>query len=252
MLLVLDVGNTNITFGLYDDGNLIKTFRLETNKNFTTEEYTKKISDLLSKYSIKFCIIGSVVDELNIILKNVCDKIFNINSLVFNSTLKTGIILDVAEPHKVGADRIANAYASYKLYPQPSIVIDLGSATTFDIISADGKFLGGIIMPGINMQLNSLCEKTSKLPKIEIEEIDNTIGIDTKSCILSGVIRGHVCAIEGLIGQCEKELGQKATIVITGGVSPLILKYLKRKVDYVNADLTLQGLYFLYKLNNKK
>lgn len=251
MLLVLDIGNTNITLGLYDDENLIKTFRLETNKNSTTEEYSKKISNLLSEYPIKSCIIGSVVDDLNIILKNACDKVFNINSLVFNNTLETGIALDVAEPHKVGVDRIANAYASYKLYPQPSIVIDSGSATTFDIISADGRFFGGIIMPGINMQLNSLCEKTSKLPKIEIEEIDNTIGTDTKSCILSGVIRGHVCAIEGLIEQCEKELGQKATVIITGGISPVILKYLKRKIDYMNETLTIEGFKLLYKLNNK-
>ena len=251
MFLVLDVGNTNITFGLYDGENFIKTFRLETNKNFTTEEYAEKISSLLSEYPIKFCIIGSVVDELNDVLKRACDSIWNINSLIFDNTLKTGVILDVSEPHKVGADRIANAYASYKLYPQPSIVIDSGSATTFDIISADGKFFGGIIMPGISMQLNSLCEKTSKLPKIEIEEIDNTIGTDTRSCILSGVIRGHVCAIEGLIEQCEKELGQKATIVLTGGISPLILKYLNRKVDYVNENLTIEGFKLLYKLNSK-
>lgn len=250
MLLVLDIGNTNITLGIYDRDKLVKTLRLETDKRLTETDYSKKIKELLSGFSFDSCIIGSVVDELNDVLKKACDSVLGINSLIFKNNLKTGVLLDVAEPQKVGADRVANAYASLKLYPQPSIVIDSGSATTFDIISADGKFFGGIIMPGINMQLNSLCEKTSKLPKIEIEEIDKVIGVDTKTCILSGVIRGHVCAIEGLIEQCEKEMGQKVTVVATGGVSSLILKYMNRNVDYINDNLTLEGFKYLYELNN--
>ena len=120
-----------------------------------------------------------------------------------------------------------------------------------DILSKEGKFFGGIIMPGIEMQLNSLFEKTSKLPKFEVEEVVLVIGRDTKTCILSGVIRGHACAIEGLITQCEEEIGQKITVIATGGLSSLVSKYMARKIDYYEPNLTLEGFKLFYELNNK-
>ena len=226
MLLIVDIGNTNITCGIYQDENLVNTFRMDSDKTKNINEYINDLKIKTNNYNITDCFIGSVVDELNQTIKLACDNVFNTNSFIFNEKSKTGITLDVAKPETVGADRIANAFGAYKKYSNACIVIDSGSATTFDIISSDGKFFGGIIMPGIEMQLNSLCEKTSKLPKIEIENIDSAIGRNTKTCILSGVIRGHACAIEGLIKECEKEMNEKPTIVATGGLSSLVSKYM--------------------------
>lgn len=251
MLLVIDIGNTNITLGIYEQENLVKIFRLTSNTNKSIEYYKKSILEYTKAYDITDCIIASVVDGFDLKIKKTCDEIFGIDSFIFNSACKTGVFVTSENLKSVGVDRIANAYASYLLYPQPSIVVDVGSATTFDIVSCEGAFIGGLIMPGINMQLNSLCEKTSKLPKIEIEEVDNVIGTDTKSCILSGVIRGQACAIEGLIEQCEKELKQKVTLISTGGLNSYIVKYMNKKIDYINSELTLLGLKKLYELNVK-
>ena len=249
MLLVLDVGNTNITLGVYNQDKIVETFRLVSEKEFSVEDYEKSLKDILSNYVISKCIIGSVVEELKVVLKNACDRAFGVETLVFESYLKTGVEFDVAKPEAVGADRIANAFAAKKLYSTPCVVVDLGSATTFDILSKDGKFFGGIIMPGINMQLVTLYEKTSKLPKIEPEKSPFAIGTDTKTCILSGVIRGQACAIEGLISQCEKEIGEKVAVVATGGLSSLVSEYMTRKFDDINPNLTLEGFKLLYELN---
>ena len=157
--------------------------------------------------------------------------------------------MKLKNPKEAGADRIANACGAYMLYSKPTIIVDLGTATTFDIIDKHGDFVGGVIMPGLNLQLRALNKSTSKLPKIEADEVDKAIGDNTADAILSGVIRGSACAIEGLIEECEKELGAKALIVATGGYSGLISKYMKRQFDFVNPYLTLEGLRFLYELN---
>lgn len=251
MILVLDIGNTNITCGIYQDEKLVNSFRLLSDKTKNIDYYINELKNHTNNYKITECFIGSVVDELNHTLKLACDKTFSIDSYIFNSNSKSGLVLEVEKPESVGADRIANAYAAYKKYATSCIVIDMGSATTFDVISKEGKFIGGIIMPGIEMQLNSLCEKTSKLPKIGIEPIDSVIGYDTKTCILSGVIRGHACAIEGLIEECKKELGEKIIVIATGGLSSLISKYLDQNFDYIEPDLTLEGFLELHRLNRK-
>lgn len=252
MLLVVDIGNTNITLGVYDSNKIKSTFRIPTEKSFSTDMYKKQLFDLLKDFKITKCVVVSVVEELDFILKKSCDEIFNIETFLFTADSKTGVLLDVEQPSSVGADRIANACAAYKKYKTPCIIIDSGTATTFDIISEDGRFFGGVIMPGIGLQLKSLCEKTSKLPLIQPEEINNVIGFNTKTCILSGVIRGHACAIDGLISECEKEIGQSATIIATGGLSSLISKYMKRKIDYIDSNLTLDGIKILYEINVNK
>ena len=135
MLLVLDIGNTNITLGLYNGDELVETFRLISDKSLSAEDYFNSLKKILPNYEISKCIIGSVVKELDDILKKACDRAFNVQSLIFDSSLNTGVVLDVSKPETVGADRIANAYATKKLYSTPCIVVDLGSATTFDILS---------------------------------------------------------------------------------------------------------------------
>ena len=150
---------------------------------------------------------------------------------------------------EVGADRIANAAGAYILYKKPTIVVDFGTATTFDIINSDGEFIGGIIAPGLKLQMNVLNKFTSKLPRIDVAISSKAIGHNTVDAILSGVIRGAGCMIDGLVKQCEKELGQKAVLVATGGYSGLIANYLERPFDYINPTLTLEGLRHLYNLN---
>jgi len=249
MLLVVDVGNTNITFGIFENDGLIEVLRLSTDKNLPEKEYKSSIQTLCSKYRIKNCVIGSVVDELSLKIKNACDAIFNVNSFLIDDSINLGMKIDLKNPKEVGADRIANAYGAKNKYKLPAIVIDIGTATTFDIISKNGDFLGGIIMPGLNLQFKSLYSNTSKLPQLQVNFSQKAIGKSTEDAILSGIMRGTACAIEGLINQCELELGERVTIIATGGDSNIISEYMRRKFDYTDMFLTLEGLKMLYELN---
>lgn len=249
MLLSVDIGNTNITLGIFDKDKLVKTLRLTSDKNLNQNEYEILFETLLKDYKITECVIGSVVEELSQKIQYTCDKIFNIKSVLINSEVDLGLKILLQNPKEVGADRIANAYGAKIKYPLPAIIVDIGTATTFDIVSKNGEFLGGVIMPGLNLQLKALSTNTSKLPKIEAKISEKAIGNSTENAILSGVIRGSASAIEGLIHQCELELGQKATVIATGGHSRLIFEYMFRRFDYVNPSLTLEGLKLLYELN---
>ena len=250
MLLAADIGNTNITLGVFDNDTLAGTFRLESNKNMDSEDYEQLLSSMLEDFKITECAIASVVDELSHIFKTACDNSFGIKSFVFNPDSEKGLKIALDNPSEVGADRIANALAAKTLYPLPAIVVDIGTAASFDIVSKDGEFLGGVIMPGLNLQFKSLGTNTSKLPEIDAGLSERAIGKSTKTAIMSGVVRGSACAIEGLIHQCELELGEKATIIATGGHSSLISQYMFRSFDYINPILTLQGIRYLYKLNH--
>ena len=249
MLLVVDIGNSNITLGLYDGDELKKTFRFISDITLPETDYEEEFKRTFNDYKIDGCIISSVVEELNKRIINICQKLFGIKPLLLNHETDTGIVIDTENPSSVGADRIANVSIAYKMYKGPVIVVDIGTATTFDIVSKDGRFFGGVIIPGLRMQLKSLNINTSKLPQVEIKPSENAIGTDTESCILSGVIRGSAYAIKGLIEQCEKELGEKATIVATGGYSKLLAEYIPSVFDHINPNLTLDGLRDIYYRN---
>ena len=252
MLLVVDIGNTNITLGVFENENLLKTFRLISDKNVSQKDYETMFKDVISSYDIKHCVIASVVEELNLIIKKTCDNVFSVDSYLINKTSDFGMKIKLPNQAEVGIDRLANAYGAKLKYKLPLIVVDIGTATTFDIVSKEGDFIGGVIMPGINLQLQSLNINTSKLPQVSIRKVENAIGDSTENAILSGVIKGSACAIEGLINQCEMELQEKATIVATGGQSSLLSEYLNRKFDYIDPDLTLFGIKNIYKLNYEK
>lgn len=250
MLLTADIGNTNITLGLFDGDALVEKFRLASDKDLSQEEYEVLLKTLCKPFKINGCIIASVVDELSKKFKSSVDNVFKIKSIMVTNELKTGVKIALENPKEAGADRIANACGAFMLYKRPCIVVDFGTATSFDVVNNQGEFIGGIIAPGLNLQMKVLNKFTSKLPKIDVAVSDKAIGNSTSEAILSGVIRGSACMIEGLIEQCEKELNSKATLISTGGYSGLISSYLKRPFDFINPTLTLEGLRFLYDLNS--
>lgn len=254
MILVADIGNTKISLGLYKKGLLKDLFSFVYPKNISTENLVNNLEKFIQKVHIENCIISSVVEELTEPVKASILQLYGVESIILNTDLNLGINLKVQEPEKLGTDRIANAYAASKLYNErPLIVVDSGSATTFDIIDKDNKFIGGLIMPGLDMQLKSLYEKTSKLPELKLSMVDKVqtvINNDTQNSILSGVVIGHAQAIQGLITICEKELQSKAYIVGCGGNAILLSKYMNyRKFDIINPNLTLDGIYMIYELN---
>ena len=249
MLLTADIGNTNITLGLFDGNSYVNEFRLASDRDLSGEEYEILLKSLFKDYAIDGCVIASVVEELNLKFKRAVDNVFGFKSVFVDSDINLGIKILTDNPREVGADRLANAVAASRNYEGAVIVIDFGTATSFDVINSKHEFLGGVIAPGINTQVKCLKSSTSKLPKIDVSISPRAIGHNTTDAILSGVIRGTACMVDGLVEQCEKELGEKATVVATGGYCGLIANYLKRPFDDVNPILTLEGLRLIYGLN---
>ena len=249
MLLTADIGNTSITLGLFEEDALVEEYRLASDKDLSLEEYEVLLKTLFKDFTVDGCIISSVVEELTQKFKTAVDNVFKLNSIILSTEINTGVKIVLDNPQEAGADRIANAAGAYVLYKHPVIVVDFGTATTFDIVNTNGEFVGGIIAPGLNLQLKALNKFTSKLPRIEVALSNSAIGHNTSDAILSGVLRGSAGMIDGLIEQCEKELGEKAVIVATGGYSGLVANYLKRHFDFINPTLTLEGLRYLYQIN---
>ena len=253
MLIAIDIGNTNITIGIFNNDKIVDSWRLSTDITRTEDEYGIFIKNILltTKYAeyIDSAVISSVVVPLTKKIEIALKKYLNISPLVITHKIKTGITLKTDNPAQIGADRISNAAAAIRLYAAPVIVVDFGTATSFDIVDKDKQFIGGIITAGMKIQAEALSAKTSKLPQINIETCEHVIGRNTIEAMLSGIVRGHAAMIDGLITECEKELGQKATIIATGGYSSIIGNYLKRQFDDINPNLTLIGENILYNLN---
>ncbi len=253
MLLTIDIGNTNITLGVFDGDTIVHSWRLATDIKRTEDEYGVFLKNLLRETNldtkITYAIVSSVVVQLTERIEIALKKYLGINSLTISHKLKTNIVLKTDNPSQIGADRIANACAAAHLYSSPAIVVDFGTATSFDIVNGKKEFIGGIITAGMKIQAEALSSRTSKLPKLNIEAPEHAIGRNTIDAMLSGIVRGHVAMIDGLIYECEKELGEEATIIATGGYSSVISQYLRRKFDYINPDLTLIGAKLLFDLN---
>ena len=253
MLLTIDIGNTNITLGVFDNNDIIQSWRLATDEKRTEDEYGVFLKNLLKEKNLDTkvtdAVISSVVVQLTERIEIALKKYLGINSLIVSHKIKTNIVLKTDNPSQIGADRIANACAAAHLYSAPAIVVDFGTATSFDIVNGENEFIGGIITAGMRIQAEALSSRTSKLPKLNIEAPEHAIGRNTIDAMLSGIVRGHAAMIDGLIFECEKELGEKATIIATGGYSSVISNYLKRKFDYINPDLTLIGSKLIFDLN---
>lgn len=249
MLLTADIGNTSITLGIFEEDALVEEYRLASDKDLSLEEYEVLLKSLFKDFKVDGCIISSVVEELTNKFKTAVNNVFKFEAIVLSTDINTGVEILLDNPDEAGADRIANAAGAYVLYKHPVIVVDFGTATTFDIVNGNGQFIGGVIAPGVTLQLKALNKFTSKLPRIDVTLSNFAIGHNTTDAILSGVLRGSAAMIDGLVEQCEKELGQKAVLVATGGYSGLIANYLKRPFDFINPTLTLEGLRYLYQIN---
>ena len=255
MILISDIGNTSITVGLFDGERKVTAWRLTTDNKRSSDEYGIILSNLLSNFNknliLDGAIVSSVVTTLTDIYLKAVKKYLKVEPINFSYKIDAGIKIATENKSEVGADRIVNAVAVSHLYETPAIVVDMGTATTFDIINEKKEFIGGIITPGMKIQAKSLSKYTSKLPLLEIEPSESVIGKNTQEAILSGVVRGHACMIEGLLKECEKELGQKPVIIATGGYAKLISSYMTKPFDYIDEDLTLKGLNIIYRIINK-
>jgi type III pantothenate kinase len=254
MLLAIDAGNTNIVFALVDRGEIKARWRIATDPRRTADQYAVWLYQLLElegfpKDAVRGVIIGTVVPRALHNLEVLASKYFRCDPLIAGSgKAEWPIDLDVDEPQNVGADRALNVIAAHAKYPGDLIVIDFGTATTFDLVDASGSYKGGIIAPGINLSLDALVSATAKLPRIAIEAPrDNmsVVGRTTQDQMLIGIYWGYVAMLEGLTARIQNELGRAATIVATGGLANLFDKHTD-VFDAVEPDLTIQGLSLLY------
>ncbi|PIQ88457.1 MAG: pantothenate kinase [Candidatus Omnitrophica bacterium CG11_big_fil_rev_8_21_14_0_20_42_13] len=237
--LAIDIGNTNISFGIFSGE---KGGRPQRTFNIATKKYTSsKLKTALAKNMIKNIIICSVVPEATRRLKKDLKNIFKINPSVVGRNIKVPIDNLYRKPAQVGQDRLVNAYAGVIFYGAPLIVVDFGTAITFDVISRNKEYLGGNIFPGLNISLDALYERTALLPKIKLEKPKELIGGDTKQSILSGIIYGVAALTDNMCERVKKIIGKQAKVLATGGSADLIRKYC-RQIDMIDQSLTLKGL----------
>lgn len=253
MILTIDIGNTNIVFGLFKGENLIKNYRLSSRVLRTSDEYALQIASLffldnISIKDIEDIIISSVVPPLDPIIEKTCEKLFNKKPIFVNLSMKLPIKFEIENLNEIGMDRVVESSMGYNLTKNGTIVVDFGTATTFDIIRKDGTFIGGAIAPGILISLESLITRTAKLPKVELSIPPSPIGKNTVNAIKSGMLYGWSGIVERIVKEVESNLNDKMKIIITGGASHLVLPLIN--LDYIyERDLILKGLKFIYDLN---
>ncbi len=246
MLLAIDIGNTNIVLGLFVGDKLLHKFRLETNKIKSEEDYAIDIVELFLNNKVD-CLkitnvaIASVVPNLTTTIEKAVKKFYHSEVLVVGRNLKLDIEVDLKNKQEVGSDRLINAIAGYKKFGGNLIIIDFGTATTFDVVGGKGEYLGGIIAPGVNLSIKALHDMTAQLPKIQVKSQKNVIGKSTIEAMNSGIYFGYISLVEGLVAKIEAELNHKMKLVVTGGLSSLFGEALTSQ-NHICPDLTLEGL----------
>ncbi len=255
MILAVDIGNTNIVLGCIEQEKIYFVERVSTNISKTELEYVVELKTLLDLYRIQVeeitgCIIASVVPPLTNIVKTAMEKYLHTTPLIVGPGVKTGLNILMDNPAQIGADLIVNAVAGLKYYGAPIIMIDMGTATTISVVDDKKNYIGGMILPGVKVSLESLVNRTSQLPKISLEAPKKIIGKNTIDCMKSGIIMGQAASMDGMIERIWEELGYTAQVVATGGLAGCIVPHCKKKIIYDN-ELTLKGLNVIYRKNTE-
>ena len=253
MLLVIDVGNSNNVIGLFSGEKLLTHWRIRTERNRTLDEYWVLIKEFIllnnvETETIDDIVIACVVPPLVPILQGMARKYFSCEPLIVGPGIKTGISILYRNPSEVGADRIVNSVAAFEKYGGPLIIVDFGTATTFDVVSEKGEYLGGAIFPGVQISLEALFKNTAKLPRVDMTFPEKVIGKSTVESLRSGAVYGFSGMVEALVKQIKNELGQNAHVIATGGIIDWITNETK-VIDTVDPFLTLYGLRIIYEKN---
>src|SRR3972149_3872329 len=253
MLFAIDIGNTNIVFGVYEDKNIIDYWRVNSDPHKTADEYGFLFLDSL-KYAnvgmkdIDNVIIASVVPSLTSVFIRMVQRYLKTTPIIVDENTKTGLKICYDNPGDVGADRIVNAVAAYAIYGGPVIIVDFGTATTFCAVSKEAEYLGGVIVPGIMISLDALSQRAAKLPRIALEAPKTVIGTDTVSSIQSGIIYGYAGLVDELVERMKKEITGEPYVIATGGLAELIASH-SRSIKEINPMLTLEGLRLVFEMN---
>lgn len=253
MLLVIDIGNTKVAVGIFDGEKLLATWKVTTDIRKTPDEYGILLLNLLEKKNIKVsavdkAILCSVVPPMSAIIFEVCKNYFNTEPLIVGAGIRTGVKISTDNPREVGADRVVNAAAANRLFGGSLIVIDFGTATTLDVVSREGDYLGGAIAPGMGIAAEALHEHTAQLPPVELIPPKSAIGRNTINAMQSGIVYGYVGLIEGLVNRIKKEMGADTRVIATGSYAQVIAS-LTDIIEKVEPDLTLIGLRIIHELN---
>jgi type III pantothenate kinase len=256
MLLAIDVGNTNIVYGLFDGPKLVRQFRVESSRNRTADEYAVTVRQLLAMHGVgakdvDAAIVASVVPSLTEPMLDLVRRAFDREAVVVGPGIRTGMSILYENPREVGADRIVNAVAAFERFRGGCIVVDFGTATTFDCVSPKGEYLGGVICPGVQISADALFARAAKLPRVEIAKPPKVVGRNTPHSMQSGIVYGYVALVDGLVDRLTEELGFACSVVATGGLARVIAP-LSRTIQDVDDELTLVGLRILYERNREE
>ncbi len=253
MILAIDVGNTNTVIGGFEGDELRFTVRVSTDQTQTSDEYALKLQGMFSMHDIhakqiEGSIISSVVPVLSPILQQAVEQLTGHRPLLVGSGLKTGLNIRIDNPGQLGSDLVVDAIAASHCYQKPILIFDMGTATTLSIVDGKGNYIGGMIMPGIRLAMDALSASTSQLPRIDLTPPKQMIGTNTVECMQSGAIYGNAAMIDGIIDRMEQQLGEKSTVVATGGMVKTVIPYCRHEI-ISDETLMLRGLKILYEKN---